>query len=239
MEQLRQLRAVATRIDALTLKERVLLLAASVLALLMAWDSLLMQPLYRGKVRLQAEVATLQATLAETDALSADTIMQDEADPDVGLRAGLARAEAEMALVEADIRDRIGSMVPPERMAEVLESVLSHFDRLEFLALEGLGVEPVLKPVTTGPATAGDTATGGNATLPAPASEDSGGAYLHGLRIRFAGSYLDALAFLRALETLPWGFYWDRLELETRDYPRAEGSIVVYTLSLDRGWIGL
>lgn len=232
-----RLRVAAARIDALSLKERALLLAASTLALMMAWDGLLLQPLERTKVRLQAEVTTLQGTLAQTDALSAEVVMQGETDPDAGLRAGLARTQAELAVVEADIRDRIGRMVPPERMAEVLETVLSRFDRLEFVALEGLGVEPVLKAA---PAAPDGVAGAGRAASPA-ASEavDFAGAYRHGLRIRFAGSYLDALAYLEALEALPWGFFWDRVELETRDYPRTEGSIVVYTLSLDRGWIGV
>lgn len=237
MASLDRLQAAAARIDALSLKERALLLAASALALVMAWDSLLMQPLDRKKSRLQAEVTTLQGTLAQTDALSAEVVMQGETDPDVNLRAGLARTHAELAVVEADIRDRIGRMVPPERMAEVLETVLSRFDRLEFVALEGLGVEPVLKPA---PATPDGEVAAGSATSGAESgAADFVGAYRHGLRIRFAGSYLDALAYLEALEALPWGFFWDRVELETRDYPRTEGSIVVYTLSLDRGWIGV
>lgn len=233
-----RLQAVISRIDALSLKERALLLAASALALVMAWDSLLMQPLERSKSRLQAEVHALQGTLAQTDALSTEVVVQGDQDPDAGLRAGLARTEAEMAVVEADIRDRIGRMVPPERMAEVLETVLSRFDRLEFIALEGLGVEPVLKPADVADSAGATAAT--DAAPPAPSAASTfAGAYRHGLRIRFAGSYLDALAYLQALEALPWGFFWDRVELETRDYPRTEGSIVVYTLSLDRGWIGV
>ena len=62
-------------------------------------------------------------------------------------------------------------------------------------------------------------------------------AYRHGFRIRFVGSYLKTIDYLHALEALPWRFFWDAVEIDVKDHPEAEGSIVVYTLSLDRSWI--
>ena len=112
-------------------------------------------------------------------------------------------------------------------MAQVLESVLTRFDSLQCIGLEGLGAEPLTKPTAEAKAAASHSA---NTTH---------GAYCHGIRIRFAGSYLDAVAYLRALEALPFGFFGDSIELETKGYPRTEGAIVYYTLSLDPGWIGM
>ncbi|MCI0590119.1 MAG: MSHA biogenesis protein MshJ, partial [Gammaproteobacteria bacterium] len=64
-------------------------------------------------------------------------------------------------------------------------------------------------------------------------------AYMHGLRMEFEGGYLDTLDYLRKLEALPWAFFWDSVDFKVEKYPKALGSITVYTLSLDANWIGV
>lgn len=218
------------RVDALKLNERVLLLAALLLVVVKVWDGLLLAPMTAERVRLQSEVETLGTALREADQLSQAVLAAARHDPDAEVAATLAARNAELSSVEAEIKSKVGRMVPQEQMATVLSAVLKRFDKLEFVALEGLGAEPVL---------AAKAAPADGAAAPSADTTPQAGAWRHGIRIRFKGSYLDALAYLRALETLPWGFFWDRIELETRDYPATEGSIVVYTVSLDRGWIGV
>ena len=57
--------------------------------------------------------------------------------------------------------------------------------------------------------------------------------------LRVQGSYLDCLAYLRAIERLPWHLYWARLEMQTGEYPQNDIVIEVHTLSLDEEWIGV
>ncbi|MGE0335089.1 MAG: hypothetical protein AB7O21_12595 [Gammaproteobacteria bacterium] len=227
-----QVQAWQTRFDALALKERVLVIVACALFVLGAWDRWLLQPLDDERHRLATEIDGISRALTETERLTADVLAKAAHDPDATVREELIQKRAALALAEAEIRQRIGRMVAPEQMAQVLESVLSGFDRLEFVGLEGLGAEPVSAP--PGTTNRIDTFTAQDE----PAAE-SVTAYRHGIRIRFAGGFLDVLDYLRALEALPWGFFWDSVELVTDDYPRATGSIVVYTLSVHRGWIGL
>ena len=216
------------RVDALSLKERVLVLAAVILGVIMAWDSWLLRPLEQERARLQDSVNAIQQALTESATVAQTVITAGQADPDAPLQSSLARNRAELAALEQSIKGKVGRMIPPEQMAQVLESVLTRFDSLQFIGLEGLGAEPLTKPTAEAKA--------------APKQHSANtphGAYRHGIRIRFAGSYLAAVAYLRALEALPFGFFWDAIELETTGYPRTEGSIVVYTLSLDPGWIGV
>ena len=228
-----QIKSWRDRIDGLSLKERVLVLAAVTLTVITGWDSWLLRPLEHRRTALQESVIGIQQTLDESESLAQSVIAAGQVDPDAPLQGTLARNRAELTTLEGDIKRKVGRMIPPEQMAQVLESVLTRFDRLQFIGLEGLGVEPLTKPTKSEPANAADATT-----KPASTSTQRG-AFRHGLRIHFAGSYLDAIAYLRALEALPFGFFWDEIKLETSDYPRAEGSIVVYTLSLDAGWIGV
>ena len=64
-------------------------------------------------------------------------------------------------------------------------------------------------------------------------------AYRHGLRIEFIGDYLTTLDYLKSLEKLEWGFFWDNFELEVKEYPDAKAAIEIFTLSLRQQWIGV
>ena len=117
-------------------------------------------------------------------------------------------------------------------MAEILETVLLKTRGLRLTEVKGLGVEPLLPKPDQGK---GAAASGAGETSTA----DIGNAYKHGLKISFEGDYLSTLAYIRELESLKWGFFWDRFEFEVKDYPEAKASITIYTLSLDKDWIGV
>ncbi len=219
------------RVDGLSLKERVLLLGATVLVLLKICDAVLLRPIEAERTRLEGEVATLGQTLRETHLLADSVVNAARDNPDAAVEAAIERRRAELTTLDRDIQAKIGNMVPSERMAEVLSAVLGRFNKLQFVALEGLGAEPIAMPA----AQAGEASAG----VASDVAKSQAGAYRHGIRIRFKGSYFDTLSYLRALEALPWGFFWDRIELETKDYPNTEGAIVVYTISLSRHWIGV
>lgn len=232
------LNAWRMRIDALSLKERALCLAATLLVCMMGWDKALIQPLDHERSRLQNELDSTGHALTESENQSAGILTAATHDPNAAMRGALARTRAELATTTGEIKQKVGRMVTPEQMAEVLQSVLTRFKNLEFVGLEGLGAEPLIANSDTGHDTPGSTTGGVPLAAKAP-TEQHPGAYRHGIRIRFAGSYLSVLEYLQALEALPWGFFWDRVELNTVKYPRVEGAVVVYTLSLDRDWIGI
>ncbi len=63
--------------------------------------------------------------------------------------------------------------------------------------------------------------------------------YEHATTIKFSGNYQQLHHYLVALETSPWGLFWDQLEYVVKDYPNAEISLRVHTVSTDQHWIGL
>lgn len=219
-ERLEQLRE---RIDALETKERVLVLAAVVLVVGFLWHTMLMQPLELEKRRLQADASRIQAQLAELDQQAVAVVEASSRDPNEPLRRQLAAAVRQTSDYEAQILDLAGQLLEPKEMPGVLRSVLEETDGIEFVSLQGLGAEPLVKPDE-----------GGSAAGNGPRT-----AWRHGFRVRFKGSYLDTLAYLRSLEALPWRFFWDSVEVDVSNHPQAEGSVVVYTLSLASSWIGV
>jgi len=233
------------RIDAMTLKERVLISVSLLLGAAMSWHALLFEPLDIRRRALAAEIGSTADSLQRLEAVSNELMAGAHVDPDAGARQMLAARDLELKALAQSVEAKVGRVVPPAQMAAVLETVLGRFRELEFLGLEGLGVEALVEPVTVATEAAqpvlraGDLPGQARELVVSAAGEGPKTAYRHGIRIRFAGSYLATIAYLQALEALPWGFFWDRVELETRDFPRVEGSIVVYTVSLEEGWIGV
>lgn len=238
-----------TRLDSLTVKERVLVASSILLTAAVAWQSLLIDPLAARRQTLAAEIASASDALQRLDAVSDELLAHTRIDPDAGTRQLIAARDKELLALQSSVESKVGRVVPPAQMAKVLETVLGRIHALEFIGLEGLGVESLVKSETEAAqaaATSGARQVAANprdaraeTPLVAATSDRRKAAYRHGIRIRFAGSYLATLQYLRALEALPWGFFWDRIELETQEFPRVEGSIVVYTVSLEEGWIGV
>jgi len=61
--------------------------------------------------------------------------------------------------------------------------------------------------------------------------------YRHGVEVTMRGSYLDLLAYLMQIESLPVRMFWDRVNLSVTTYPTVTMRLVVYTISLDKVWL--
>ncbi|MCC7412167.1 MAG: hypothetical protein IT495_11135 [Gammaproteobacteria bacterium] len=227
-------RAALARIDALTLKERALVLGACVLVVFALWQYLLMDPQALVQADLRSALERRRADIATLQEQAEAIVRRSQLDPDAPNRALRDRYRQRIEALDADIAASAANLIAPERVAEVLETVLRRSGGLAVLAVEGLGSEPLLEtPAASGSA---KPAAGGAPGRPAGGLA---GAYKHGVRITFSGNFADTLAYLRDLEALPWSFFWEGIEFRVEDYPRAVASIVVYTLSLDRRWIGV
>ena len=53
------------------------------------------------------------------------------------------------------------------------------------------------------------------------------------------GDYLSVVAYLQALEQLPWRMHWERLELKAAAYPANRVRILIGALSLSRDWMSV
>jgi len=218
--------ALLARIDALTVRQRVLLLAAGVLVLYALWQVLLMDPLLAAQARAGSGIEARRDAVAALAAQAEAITRRGLADPDAPNRALRDRHRARIAEIDARIAQTAANVIDAGQMAAVLESVLSRSRGLTVIEVRGLGARPLLEPAAEQPELAA-------------AGARSPGAFKHGVRITFAGGYHETLAYLRALEALPWRFFWEGIEFEVQRYPEAIASITVYTLSLDRRWIGV
>jgi MSHA biogenesis protein MshJ len=224
MNALSELRTRVTplfeRVDALSLRERALLFGVGTALISVAWQVMLMDPLaHRAQAaeqRLQDARSHLEATDRATTAAAQDPAVMAAA-RNLALRQRGERIEAQLAEAARDY-------VSPERMPELLRQMLASQQGLTLVSLRNLPVESL----------AGTAA----ATPGMPPPEDRG-PFVHPVELIVEGDYLSVLAYLEALERLPWRMHWQRLELKAGAYPVNRVRIVIGALSLSRDWMSV
>jgi MSHA biogenesis protein MshJ len=215
------------RFDALKPRERVMVFAAGVaiiagLAYVLAIDGALTKHkiLAANAEKHRIDLAQLQKQNAELSRLLAQ-------DPDVEGRKHVDDLRRQLGGYDTELRGVQQGLVPPNRMAKVLEDMLSRNSHVRLVKLRTLPVAALVEP-TGGPA---DPAA---AKSPAPAKNL---VYKHGIELTVEGSYLDLLEYQARLEKLPWRMFFARTNVNSVDYPRVLMTITLYTLSLEEAWL--
>ncbi len=207
------------RIDAMALRERVLVMLALLGLIALLWDILFMQPLDKARKTLTPQVAALRTDLSRINSSIEEVALQTEEDPNSKLTADLDQNRLRIAELNRQLGGLTQGMIAPEEMVEVLKQVLARTAPLQLLSLRSLPPEPL-------------TALVPGEILPTQV-------YRHGVELELEGSYLDVLAFLKGMEALPWRFYWDRLDLEVSAHPLVGVKITAGTLGREEAWIGV
>jgi MSHA biogenesis protein MshJ len=224
---------LAARIDRATLRQRIGLFLAGATVVLYVLYMLAFDPLLREQARLRAQVAQQRVAVAGVDAQITTLVDAFARDPDTASRQRLATARAETRRLGDSLASMQKGLVAPEQMAPLLQTILRANGRLQLVALATLPVTAVGGP----PPPAVPPAAAPAAAAPAPAV--TGLLYRHGVQVTVRGSYGDMIDYMAALERLPTQLFWGQAQLAVEDYPRAQVTLTLYTLSLDRKWMKL
>jgi MSHA biogenesis protein MshJ len=203
----------AARFDRLSMRERLLILAAVLAVLFVLWDALMLAPLEVRRRALSTEVDSLQSGIAATTAVLQSS-MNDDPTHTAALQ--IARTQRDIDALDRQLQSAAVGLLPPERMTAVLQDVLRRRQQVTLVSLR--------------------TET---ATQLVQGSSEPGGPYLHPVELVLRGRYLDILDYLQALEALHWRLYWKTLELDSSAYPIDRVRIEIGTISLDHAWLGI
>lgn len=223
MDMKEQLGKIAARVDGLALRERALIFAAIAFLLVSLIDSLLLNPLLQKQKQLAEQAGQQQEKMKSIQSQIANLVQAKQADAASPQRERIRMLRLKIEDGDKYLKDRRDKLVPPERMAELLEQVLNKNQRLQLVALETLPVTLFIEPTADA-----------NATL---ANIKDMLMYKHGVRITVRGSYADLLQYLNALEHLPTQMFWGMAKLNVVEHPTSELTLTLYTLSLDKTWL--
>lgn len=216
-----RMQQLTAQIDALSLRERAILMLGAFMVLFLLWDRMLMADITRRGAAVNAEIVAMRTDIGRLNTAIANVAHARGDDPDAVLRAQIDAARRDIARIDNALAERAGQVIPPGEMADVLQEILQRQQRLKLVSMTSLPPEALL--------TADEEREAGL----------NGSIYRHGLEFEIEGRYLDVLGYLRELESLQWQFSWDALELESIEYPVNRVRIRVHSLNLEEGWLGV
>lgn len=242
--------ALVARIDALSERERIMVFAAAAALVVFGLNAVFLAPLRQKEALLQGQIRQQRDALAGIDKAIADQAAAFAVDPDRPLRERLQGVEVESARLSDGLRTMERGLVPPERVAPLLETMLRANGRLRLVSMKTLPVVPVNEALLTGspaaapaePAAPVPPQAASSTAAPKPAAPQPAAPNLlfrHGVELTVRGSYLDLVDYMNTLEMLPTQLFWGKAQLEVEDYPSVRLTLTLYTLSLDTKWMKL
>lgn len=247
--------ALRDKIDAMTVRERVMMFSAAVGVMVFVMMSLVLSPLYARERTLQAQIAQQRNMIGGIDAEITAVVESYATDPDAPARARLVAIQGETAAMAQAMRANETGLIAPQQIAPLLETILKSNGHLRLVGLTTLPVRPVNESMEAAPAVAASAQTKpppGDQTLASvlkpqeQAAAKAAGApeavpllYRHGVELTVRGNYLDMVNYMDALESMPARLIWGKANLVVEEYPNSRLTLTMYTLSLDKKWMRL
>jgi MSHA biogenesis protein MshJ len=209
---------------ALSLREQVLILFCGLAVVMLMMYTFLLEPMFNHSEKLQQNSMsdTTEITILIGQVAELTEKLQDDVNGPV--RERIALLERQIQNISNQVKAQTDSLVPANKMADMLEGVLAGSKGLKLIELQSIAPLPIL--------------------LNQPEEVEEGeepiaGLYRHGVTLVFEGNYFDIQRYLEKLESLPWQFYWKKFDYRVGDYPTASVELEIYTLSTNKAFIGV
>ena len=211
------------KLDTLNPREKIMILVTGVILFPGLIDFLWLQPMRDDTTRMTRQAQMITERLTSTNQQQEELVKMIQDDPAMELERRIEGTQSAISQAEQRLLEYTGSLIPPDKMAGMLKSLLDESDSLTLLSLENLAAAPLFDP--------------------AQASSESNtrdvfGLYRHGIKLQFKGDYMNSMNYVAALEKLPWKFYWRSFDYQVEQYPTALVTLNIYTLSTNSYWIG-
>jgi len=215
-----QLNRLVSKINALTLRERALVLATCSIVMIFFWWFFYaaplqskMQALQQQTVAINNDIHSLNDTAQAIQQRLAQGVHQKS-------RHKLQQLKTELEQVRQTLQQKTHSLIEPDDMFELMQQMIFAESKLKLTGIRRKQVQPLFSEGKEFDSTQPEI-------------------YRHIMQISFDGRYLDVLKYIQKLEQLDWQLIWDSIELRSGDYPQIHVSIEISTLSDTRSWVGL
>lgn len=205
------------RVHALSLRERVIMVALLVAVLVGAVDQLWLDRGFKQLMTLQKRIQDARHSILVSQEQVMALAEQRARDPDQAVRTEMQVLAERKTTLDGEIEKISGRFVSPARMPKVLGALLQAHPGLQLKAVEAL---PVIE-VSMG------------------SGEQAVKLYEHRVKLTFKGSYVGLHDYLRDIERLDQSLIWDYLQFSMVMYPAGDIELVVKTLGTGKEFIGV
>lgn len=231
---------VELKINALSLRERVMAFAVAVLVLITLMDTLLLNPLLEKQKQLSQQVKQGQQKIIAMQAEIQRRVKSHELDPNAPNLERLRSLRQQSTKMRDDLLGMHKGLVSPDKMAFLLEDLLKRNGKLHLTSLKTLPVTTVSQSAVSEPHAVNEKNEGAGTIAQTTKTENKlfeDTVYKHGVEIVVQGGYPEIMDYLAQLEAMPWQLFWSKAKLNVDAYPKASLTLTLFTLSLDKKWL--
>jgi MSHA biogenesis protein MshJ len=205
----------------ISLREQVLILFCGMAVVILMMYTFLLEPLLDNLERLkQNDISAIKELTSLKEQV---TVLSDKLsiEPNGPILERIDVLQRQIENIDTRLETQTSYLVPANKLASVLESVLTDSKRLKLIELRFI---PPLRLLSEQ-----------NEVIDEPVI----GLYQHGVKLIFEGSYFDIQQYLAELESLPRQFYWKKFDYQVGDYPTASVELEIFTISTNKAFIGV
>lgn len=210
-----------------TLREQVILSGSILAVIYFVWMFLVSDPLNKQQKTFKQRHELAQT---ENEKISAERNIFIQAltnNPGTRKQKEIQQLKEKLTSLDKEVEALSAGLIPPSRLPLVIRDVVEQRDRLELLGLVALPPESLKL---------NDEQKKDTELFDQPES-DGVTIYKHRVVFRLSGRYADIHAYLADLEKLEWQFYWEELDYQVHNYPKAVVQLEAFTLSTGKGFI--
>lgn len=210
---------ISEKINALSLRERVMVIVTIVALSGFAWWNLYALPVLVKTRQVNQQNKILLAEMQTLDATA--TAIQKRIDDGVHKtrQQKLKLLKQELQKISDLLESTTLALIEPDEMFELMQQLIFSESKLKLTEMKRKLVKPAF------PVDENDT--------------DQPEIYRHVLQMSFEGNYKNVLKYIQKLEALDWKLIWDQITLKTTEYPVITVDIEISTLSGNKYWVGL
>ena len=202
----------------ISVREQVLVLLCGLVAVVLLFYTFLIGPLLENTEKLDKSVNNISNEIISLSDQVVELSIKLQEDPDAPVNARIQALQQQILDINRQLAEQTKNLVPANKMASLLENVLSDNKGLKLIELQSIAPIPILM---------------------GEKDKQQAGLYRHGVALEFEGSYFDIQQYLAKLESLPWQFYWKKFDYLVSEYPKATVKLEIYTLSTNKAFIGI
>jgi len=210
-----RLQRIEERVNALALRERGLLLIAALGVAFLLADTFLLRPLDQRREATGQQLEQTADRVARLTESVEQLASQQRDDPNAELIDERQALRQQIKTLSDELAALDTGLLTPAQTLELLRELLAERDDLDLISLNKLPAEPL------------DPENSGN------------GIFVHRFSIVVESDFSGMLEYVRLIERLPRGLYWESLALSVPDWPANRADVVLYMLTLNEDWLGV
>lgn len=235
---------IASKIDALSLRDRaILFLIISTLAVMLV-NTFVLDPQFAKQKQLSEKIKRDEIQISNYRLESEQLQIAGKFDPDTASKNRLIELKTLLESADLEVAKLQKNLVKPEQMDHLLEGILKRSKGLQLISMESLPVLNLMakteSKIESSPSSSPSLNSNSESiSAKTTMTPNEHGVYKHEVELVLEGKYLDMLAYMQALESMPQQLYWSESEMQVLDYPKARLRLRLFTLSLEKSWLNL